>query len=100
MKTNSQPKSPTVPKITEDENDKNIAVLLKRLDIERHAKGELVMYPGTDMRWYAITVAVAGLLNREREIARIEAVLLEAEIRPEGDIVAAVKRLADRRYEP
>jgi hypothetical protein len=89
------------PKITEDANDKNIAVLLKRLDIERHAKGELVMYPGTDMRWYAITVAVAGLLNREREIAQIEAVLLEAEIRPEvGGIVAAVKRLADRRYGP
>jgi hypothetical protein len=74
------------------ENDKFIASLLKRLDVERHAQGELVMYPGTDMRLYAISVAIASLLNREREIIQIESVLLDAEIRAEGDIVGAVKR--------
>lgn len=54
------------------------------------------MWPGTDMRWYALTVEIAGLLNREKEIAEIECLLLDAGIRPNGNIVAAVKRLIQK----
>lgn len=81
------------------EHERQLAALLKRLDCERHAKGELVMWPGADMRWYAINVAVAGLLQREIEISKIETLLFKAEIRSEGDIVAAVQRLIKRQYE-
>lgn len=79
------------------ELDRQLTSFLKLLDVERHAKGELVMWPGTDMRWYAINVAVAGLLQREIEISQIETLLFENGIRNEGDILGAVKRLINRR---
>lgn len=82
-----------------DEHDRQINSLLSRLDVQRNAQGELVMWPGADMRWHAIDVAVAGLLQREIENSQIETVLLEAGIRSEGDLVEAVKRLVKLKYQ-
>lgn len=94
MKTKPKPQVLPCPRCKH--NNDIIASILKHLDIERHATGELVMWPDTDMRWHAITCAISGLINREREITEIESVLLDVGVRPEGQIVDGVKRLVDK----
>jgi len=72
--------------------------LVETLDVERLAKGSLVMWPKTDMRGYAVSVAVAGLLQNEITLSKIRTVLLENQVRPDGDIVDAVRRLGKKRF--
>jgi hypothetical protein len=88
---------PVCPRCTD--TDKRIESLLHHLDCKHLAKGGLVMWPGTDMRWYAVTCEISSLLNCEKEIARVRAALLKCGIRPGDDIVSAIERLNELRYE-
>lgn len=76
--------------------DPNLVSLLKRLDCERLDGASLVAWEGADVNWYLVHVEVAGLLQRELEVNRIKALLLEAGIRRNEDVVGAVRRLLAR----